>query len=271
MKSPLRPIPAVPYLRRATILAMVLLAMGSCSSNSAPKARTFVYGDSILFEARNELKSSLTPQVRPSVTVRAAPSLAPCDWLPILRRDLARSHPNLVVLETVGVSTTPCMRDASGAQLREGTAEYFRRYSSTVDLFVATAVTAHASVVMIAPLPVGGYASVLQPTITKLATILQAVAKRRGVDYTTTPSDSVTSAGAFTWRLPCRPNETTTQGCRNGNITVREPLGVHFCPTGYSGMAEIRNGCRIYSSGSLRYATAIATLIEQQPTAPKRR
>jgi hypothetical protein len=62
-----------------------------------------------------------------------------------------------------------------------------------------------------------------------------------------------------TWvaTLPCLPFETASMGCTNGNIAVRAPDKLHFCPGGLADPNNIWSGCALWSSGSWRYAMGL--------------
>src|SRR5262249_9974313 len=72
-------------------------------------------------------------------------------------------------------------------------------------------------------------------------------------------------AGAFvaganrSWvaTLPCLPFETAAMGCSNGQIAVRAPDKLHFCPAGLADPKNIESGCAVWSSGSWRYADGL--------------
>ena len=64
----------------------------------------------------------------------------------------------------------------------------------------------------------------------------------------------LTPDGRYTPQLPCLDSETTADGCTNGQIIVRAPDGIHFCPTVSGGTQP----CPVYSSGAHRFAGGMA-------------
>jgi hypothetical protein len=62
-----------------------------------------------------------------------------------------------------------------------------------------------------------------------------------------------------TWvgQLPCLAFETAAMGCNGGQIAVRAPDKLHFCPGGLADPNNIWSGCAVWSSGSWRYATGL--------------
>ena len=70
--------------------------------------------------------------------------------------------------------------------------------------------------------------------------------------------------GGWTKTLPCLPQEGAAQGCRNGSIVVRSSDGLHFCPGRWESRGLHHGRCSTYSSGALRYGSAIAAAVEKR-------
>ena len=108
----------------------------------------------------------------------------------------------------------------------------------------------------VAPVPVS--APGLQSALTRLESIAREEAGRgNAVEITEAPRDAVTDRGRFVTSLPCLTTETVASGCRQGQIPVREPAGLHFCPSGYASGLAVFAGCPRYSSGAYRFGRAV--------------
>ncbi len=57
--------------------------------------------------------------------------------------------------------------------------------------------------------------------------------------------------------LPCLPFESGSMGCVGGQIAVRAPDKLHFCPGALNDPNNIWSGCAVWSSGSWRYASGL--------------
>ena len=79
-------------------------------------------------------------------------------------------------------------------------------------------------------------------------------AANTGVEYVDA-GQAVMADGSFTWTLPCLSGEPCTGP--SGTNVVRAPDGVHFCPNGIATQVGYFHECTVYSSGALRFATAM--------------
>jgi hypothetical protein len=57
--------------------------------------------------------------------------------------------------------------------------------------------------------------------------------------------------------LPCLPFETAAMGCSAGQIEVRAPDKIHFCPGALADPNNLWSGCAVWSSGAWRYASGL--------------
>jgi hypothetical protein len=219
-----------------------------------------LYGDSLLYEAREAMRSGFTADRSVSPIVRAIPATAPCDWLAALRSDVSRFHPSVVVLEAAGNSATPCMQDpTTGKHYLDGSPRFYAKYRSDLDAFFATVSATGATTVFVAPPPAGARLERHNRAEVGLVTIARSEAhKYPKVVISDVASFAVSSAnGSFTPTKRCLAGETSADGCDHGVIRVRGPDGLHFCPVGYASLAAMMRGCPVYSSGAVRFGRAV--------------
>jgi hypothetical protein len=231
---------------------------GSTGRSAGPRADALVLGDSLLYEARHAILDGVHGR---KVVMHAVPGGAPCDLLPALGADLARWRPRLVVLETAGNRFTACAT-AAGAL---GSPGFARRYAKDFRTILDRSRAAGARVVVLDPPPVVGTDAPVNRGLVAMARTWRAdAAGRSGVEFVTGPRDAVSDHGRFVLTMPCRPDETTRPECRAGQIAVRDPyFRLHFCPRTYRDAADLRRGCRVYSSGAIRFGDAIAAVIDR--------
>jgi hypothetical protein len=91
--------------------------------------------------------------------------------------------------------------------------------------------------------------------LSSLNDIYQSLADSNpGVTYADA-GQAVMANGQFTWTLPCLSGEPCTGP--HGTNVVRSPDGVHFCPDGKSTLVGYLEECDVYSSGAVRFASAM--------------
>jgi len=260
------------------LIFVLTVALGGSASRSAPSATPIstpatvvFYGDSILSEAHHALVADFVTKPGWTVKVNDLPAAAVCDWQSKLRYDLAALHPKIVVLETFGVSLTPCMHG-----LIRSTPAWEEKYRSDLNLFLRTATDAGARVLLVKPVVIDPirarrkyHAYFPGPYSKTLTSIAMSDAKKYpGVSVTAAPPDSLlTSTGSFTLSKACRAGESAAMGCdaATRTILVRNPDGIHLCPLAYKPPLGMFAGCPIYSSGAVRYASALAAVAVNPP------
>ena len=250
--------------RRARVFAVAaLLGLAGCSgARPADHDNQLVYiiGDSITFEAQTHVLAALRPTGwRANVT--ALPGKAPCDYLPILTRELKRLRPNTVVIQTFGNALSPCMRDERNRLMQIGSDPYLDRYSRDLTRLMRAATERARRVILLEPIPSG--VSTFEAAREHLSKLLRNIAARfQNAEYSSAPNQAVTVGGRYTLLMPCLAEEQSRRDCRNNLIQVRESfVQVHFCPLPYLHTGDVEKGCHQYSSGAVRYGRAIATLI----------
>jgi hypothetical protein len=220
--------------------------------------RIIVYGDSLVSEAGSDFVS-LAGDYGAAAQVRTYGGTATCDWLATMAADAQAWQPTAVVIAFSGNAFSPCM---SGYEI--GTPPYYAKYESdtqtAIDIFRAI-----GSKVVLAGLPLDANAGLSQ-NVTQLNQIFQALADRNvGVTYDDA-GQAVEANGQFTWTLPCLAGEPCTGPA--GTNVVRAPDGIHFCPDGHTTPIGGLEECDVYSSGALRFASAMLAPALTPPSLP---
>ncbi|HEV7524781.1 MAG TPA: hypothetical protein VGP92_07440 [Acidimicrobiia bacterium] len=248
-------------------LTLTLLALVGCGGRGAeaPASRTAVlYGDSLSWEAGTNnmhcprysachtetFQEFASAHGNLSLVVRAFPGAAPCDWLKRLPGDLVTYKPDVVMLQTEGDNTTPCMDDpATGSPYPIASAGVYAKYRSDLDSFFGAATATGAKMIVVPPIATNDR-RFSEQAVALGRIVTREAARFPGTTTTTQPGSAVTDNGSFTFAKRCLVGETAGNGCRNGLIAVREPTGLHFCPAGL----RFPSGCPVYSSGAFRFA-----------------
>jgi hypothetical protein len=210
-------------------------------------SRIALYGDSLVSEAAQDF-SYLAGESGASVRVRTFPGTAICDFLPAMTADAEGWQPNVALLAFSGDPFTPCM---AGVQL--GSLSYYAKYKEDAQTAISIFRSIGAQVILVG-LPADSSTGLSQ-NAAALNGIYQALSEANtGVAYDNA-GQAVMVNGQFTWTLPCLSGEPCTGP--NGTNIVRSPDGVHFCPDGKTTFVGGLEECDVYSSGALRFATAM--------------
>ncbi|MFM7270054.1 MAG: hypothetical protein ACKO2C_00265 [Actinomycetes bacterium] len=248
------------FIASLPIIAVVVACAPGSDRRTAPKV--FLYGDSILYEAKPALQRASREENLTGISVRATPGFAPCDWTDRIRHDLEATPRAVAVVETVGNSWTSCMFDR-GRRVEPGSPAFYRRYTRDLERIADLAARNDAKLVFLTPFPVASptFNSVLE----RIAAIERRTAASRAgrISVSNALTGAVARSGTYAQRLPCLPSETPAMGCSGGTIPVREPTGLHLCPTGYASVNDVFRGCPVYSSGAERFAKALTRLVER--------
>jgi len=221
--------------------------------------RIALYGDSLVSEAGQDF-AFLASNLGASVRVRAYPGTASCDFFSSMAADAQDWQPTAAVLAFSGDSFTPCM---AGDQL--GTPQYYAKYKNDTQTAISIFRSIGTEVVLVG-LPLDASAS-LSGNASALNRIYQSLAESNtGVTYDDA-GEAVMANGQFTWTLPCLSGEPCTGPA--GTNVVRAPDGVHFCPDGKTTLVGGFEDCDIYSSGALRFASAMLTSALNSRRLPK--
>lgn len=234
----------------AIALVALVLATGFGARAGAAPRRVTIYGDSLTVEAEPYL-ARIAAEQKVALTVEAYPGTAPCDYLPVLRADLATRPPDVVVLAFSGNSFVTCMLDASGNPITG--AAIVAKYRADVEAAVDAAHVARRPIVLVSPPVARGRESEWR----ELDAIYRRLAATRpGTHYLDAGGD-IAPHGRFTERRACLRVETTlpeaSATCRStrSRIEVRGADGLHFCGDPPA-PAPLR--CPGYASGARRYA-----------------
>lgn len=239
-------------------MALVVVACEESKAAVNPTHVVQVYGDSLAWEARSFITQTVNAQSGWKAVTNTRAGTAPCDWLAKLAADVASKRPTVrptqIVLEFVGNSYTPCMTDPStGAYFVSGSQQWLDKYRTDVRQMFGLAEANSIPVLIIKHPVLNGYLIDVNDAAALDAVLVEEAHNFRGVSYTDGPRLAVSAQGSFTYKLPCLSTEGASRGCSGGQISVREPLGVHFCPSGFTAGSP----CPVYSSGARRFGAAI--------------
>jgi hypothetical protein len=239
-----------PPARLLVVLALVpLLVLGAIACSDTPP-RVNLYGDSLSFEAQDELKQQLRGTARLSSAAQGGAAL--CDALAGIEQDLQRRKPAAAIIQYTGNNITDCMQLAPGEPF-EGD-ELVAKYTADTERAV-TMLRERDVLVYLMGSPIAGAPS----SIAAINAAFEGIAERwsangGGVSYVDAGAEVLTANGSYTARLPCLDDETAEMGCSNGTIAVRSPDALHFCPVATGGTEP----CPVYSSGARRFAEGMA-------------
>jgi hypothetical protein len=172
-------------------------------------------------------------------------------------RKVAKSHPQVAVLEFSGNTFTSCMGGCS-----EGSTAAITRYcgdtTEAINLFLA--VGTH---VFLDGSPIDYSQWVTHDRHwNDLNSALSALAARYPgrVSYVDAGRAVEGPGHSFTWTLPCLSFEPCTGPVVSGLRTniVRSSDGVHFCPANSGNSQGQVAPCDVFSSGAFRFAMAMA-------------
>jgi hypothetical protein len=233
----------------AAAAGVLLLATGAAACSDTPP-RVTLYGDSLGFESKDELADQLRGEAGLTPVTQGGAAL--CDALPQMTQDLDRRKPNLALIQFSGNNITDCMHQADGTAL-EGAA-LIDKYASDAEQAVSILRGRGVAVYFVGS-PIAESSSVPASINAEYQKIAQRWSNRgEPVFYVDAGAAVLAPDGQFTSMLPCLPTETAGMGCTDGQIIVRAPDGIHFCPALSGGTTP----CPVYSSGAHRFAAAMA-------------
>jgi hypothetical protein len=237
-------------------------ACGSSTATSPPvtdngPVSVVLFGDSLAYQAAPYFDTLIQAGGKARVKNFVFGGTAVCDWLPDMHK-VARSHPQVVVMEFVGNAFTPCMHGCP-----VGSASAVNRYcanmSEAIHLFLAVGTHVYLEG---APIDDTEWISHDRhwDDLNKAFALL-ASRYPGGVTYVNAGRAVEGPGGSFTWTLPCLAFEPCNGPTIAGVQTdvVRSPDGVHFCPMSSPSIDGRVTRCNVYSSGAFRFAAAMAT------------
>jgi hypothetical protein len=246
-----------PWTRVAAVAAALVVAAVAAVVLHRPAPRpgglVILYGDSLATEASGDFVNELRRTTDAEVVTRVVPGEAPCDALDDMQADLDR-RPTVVVISYAGNNGSACTRGPAGEELTGDalTARYDADVRRATELFA----TAGTRVVLVggpdAPGLPGGASAAIADDYHR---IVNEWAGRDLGRVRYADAGAVVSApdGAFAEQLPCRSDEGAAQGCAGGEVAVRNPDGIHFCPGDYQGLT-----CDVASPGARRFGDEMA-------------
>lgn len=203
----------------------------------------YFYGDSLTYESRPTIRSRFTGTWTANVT--AFPGQGPCVLRAALERDLQTVHPTVVTIQSHGGLCGPATW---------GSPEHYASFRSDLHAMFTAARASGAKVVYVVTPPETIGANIgVEAQLTAIA-VDEAAAD--GVKVTYAPRNSV-GGTTFKATMRCLAVETAVMGCDGGQIAVRSPDRLHFCPD--PAWNPYVGGCSVYASGAFRYGRAIAT------------
>lgn len=257
--------PAAPTRRRrlgrpaatAAVVALGAVALAAAIAwrepPPPPAGLVVLYGDSLSMEASPAFVAEMDRIADAGLELRTEPGTSPCDVLDQMRTDLAL-EPDVVVIQYVGNNASECMRGPGGEELT-GPA-LVERFDADVRTATELFATSGARVVLVggphAPgLPGDGTLDIAE----RYDEIVNEWAGRdlgrvRYADAAATVTDD---DHLYAERLPCRDDEGPEQGCDDGEVIVRNPDRVHFCPVDHGELV-----CPVPSPGARRFGEEMA-------------
>jgi hypothetical protein len=216
------------------------------SPPSEPLTRVILVGDSLAQEIASNLTFLLSTM---TVVPKFYGGTAPCDWTSV---DLEVTPATIAVITFTGNSQTPCMTDGAGGYLRSDA--LVARYRDDLASLIET-VRAGGGEILLVGQPARGQDPVGAAEVDGLNQVYATLAELPSVGFVDAGAAVENDDGSFAQQLPCAPIEPECGD--DGTNRVRSDDGVHFCP----GLHD--QPCPEYSSGSLRFALAIAGAVQR--------
>lgn len=213
-------------------LAVVTLVGAVTLRQPAPRpdGRVILYGDSLSYEAGGAFRAEIERTTDAEVVNRVVPGLSPCDMLDTMADDL-ELDPTVVVIQYVGNNASGCSLGPDGEELtgRALADRYEADVRAATELFAADGVR----VVLVGGPDAPGLPGDASLEIGEVYyDIVNEWAGRDlgQVRYADAASTVTLDDGTYTDRLPCRDDEGADEGCVDGEVVVRSPDRIHFCP-----------------------------------------
>ncbi|ADP83711.1 hypothetical protein [Pseudofrankia inefficax] len=228
--------------RAVAILAVIVAVLGSAivlRGYLPADPRLLVYGDSLIVESQEPFRQAALDAGAHAIELRAWSGTAPCDWVNDVPGQIRDFRPTVAVIAFSG-NLPACM---AGRDLLTG---YRQDVTTMVDQLVSAGVQ-----VRLVEEPARKVDTVDASGRTALGRLWATIARETPNTRVVRADLAVTAAGRFVPSLPCDPGEPCGP---DGQIIVRAPDGVHFCPH-----PVVPAGiCSVYSSGARRYGAAVA-------------
>jgi hypothetical protein len=262
---------------RAALALSLAIAVASSAAGAAtakpppppPKVKVFLYGDSLVQEAKVEITSLIAATGKAVVVARAFPGKAPCDYFDYMDRDMAANPGSLAIIDFYGNVLTKCTQDPSTGKAPQSDSEAFYSFYSG-QFATAVAKLAPAAHVWFdsAPVAMLNRRRPNQGVIRKqrlVASIKSAISGHSNITYVDAGAALENPDGTFAAALACLVGETCLDIPSKGMNPVRSADGLHLC---YLKTLNFFSVCPIYNSGAHRFAMAIAAPVIASLTAP---
>jgi len=242
-------------------LFLLLAACGSAPRNSAAgsshgPAQVVLFGDSLAYQAAPYFDWLVQANGGATVKNFVFGGTAACDWLPTMRT-VARTRPQIAVLEFSGNTFTSCMQGCP-AESPSAIERYCTDITTAITLFLHVGTR-----VFLAGTPITEAKWLAHdPHWNDLNRAFAQLAAKYPSRVTYIDAGrSVEGPGqSFVSTLPCLSFEPCDGPTVDGVETdvVRSPDGVHFCTGGPGNPLGLSGPCLGYSSGAYRFASAMA-------------
>jgi hypothetical protein len=258
--SELSAAPATGWRRRtialtAGVFVVVALVGAVVLRQPAPRpdGRVILYGDSLSFEASGAFTEEIERTTDAEIVSRVVPGLSPCDMLDTMADDL-ELEPTVVVIQYVGNNASECSRGPDGEELT-GRA-LVDRYEADVRAATELFATNGVRVVLVGGPDAPGLPGAASLEIAEAYYDIANEWAGRDlgqVRYADAAATVTLDDGTYTDRLPCRDDEGADDGCAEGEVVVRSPDRVHFCPEEHGEF-----GCPQPAPGAVRFGEEMA-------------
>jgi hypothetical protein len=221
-----------------------------------PDGLVILYGDSLSLEASGAFVDEIERTSDAEVLLRVVPATSVCDARPSMEQDVPAA-PDVVVIQFVGNNSSPCTAGPDGVPLTgRGLAD---RTAADAQAAVEMWTAAGARVVLVggpaAPGLPGGADAAVAEAYNRI--VNEWAGRDLGrVRYADAAAAVSGPDHEYAARLPCRAGEGEDDGCTHGEVTVRSPDRIHFCPA--DARDERTIACPVPSPGAVRFGEEMA-------------
>ncbi len=237
----------------------VLALIPSCSREASHEqaVRVGLFGDSLAVQSEPYFNFLVQAGGKAKVTDFSYGGTAACDWISKMERYARTEHPQAVVFEFIGNTSTACMKGC-----RFGSPTAVALYCSAISTAINAFLKSGAHVLLVGtPITQSEWASHDSKWDALNVAFATLAAKHPAqVSYVDAGRAVEGPHQSFVSTLPCLFFEPCTGPTITGVRTniVRSPDGVHFCPNQVANAVGVVPGCDTYSSGAFRFAAAMA-------------
>jgi len=254
--------PARRRRRRAVLAGVAAAAVAAVAIGLArrppnePDGLVILYGDSLSFEAHGAFADRLSATTRAGLITRVLPGTSPCDHRAAMEEDRAE-RPDVVVIQFVGNNASPCITGPGGEELTgQALAD---RTEADVRAAVEMWAAAGARVVLVGGPDAPGLPGEASTQIADSYNRIVNEWAGRDLGRVRYADAAATVSGpdhGFARRLPCRAGEDAAAGCADGEVTVRSPDNIHFCPS--RERDDRAAACATAAPGAVRFGEEMA-------------